>query len=177
MYHLCTCSQCPCISDHYSIAKMVCYKTDNSFTELFTNLPVATLVDCINYIIYITLIATLHISPTTISSGTILRLCKFQDCVKHIYVSDQKNAFRACILQFKEFSLCECLEAQHLNKHYQKRTQAHCCSWGPLPRSVYLGRLLIALIIHMIKWTRPPLSVSAYLKTGWWEALKTGLLK
>ena len=118
MYHIHTYSQFPCISYHYSIAKMVCHKTDNSFTELFTNLPVATLVDCISYM---TLIVTLHISPTTISSGTILRLYKSQDCVKHIYVSNQKNAFRACILHPEDFSLCECLEAQHLNKHYQNK--------------------------------------------------------
>ena len=62
--------------------------------------------------------------------------------------------------------------------HSRFKTQNACRNkyWGPLPPLfIHLGR---QNIIHMMKWTRPSLSVFAYCKqskTGWWEGLGTRL--
>ena len=111
-----------------SLIKMMMYhKTDNSFTNF-------TICQYINCIIYMALIVTLNISPITMSSGTILRLCKPHNCVKHI-CPDWQNAY---ILHPEEwaasFTLCECLEVQHLNRHYQtKDSSSFFLVAAPLP--------------------------------------------
>ena len=74
---------------HITFNIMMVYLTTplQSCLNMQTSLSAST----VNCVIYMALIATLHISPTTISSGTILRLCKPCNCIKHT-CPNRKNA-------------------------------------------------------------------------------------
>ena len=113
------------------------------------------------------LIVTLYISPTTISSGTILRLCKPQDCIKHtckecIHSSSWRMSSKFFTLRIFGGSMLE---------HWLKLIHL----LGDL-FPICLPRKTLTLIIRMIQWIRPSLFVFAcckWLKTGWWKPLWT----
>ena len=118
---------------------MVYHKADNSFTELFKYANFTVSASTVDFI-HMTLIATLHIPSITISSGTILRLYKPQDCIKHICPDQKKtNKCISCIhssswrLSSKFYTLCECFRFSAQTDITEQRTRAHPFSWGTLP--------------------------------------------